>query len=498
MDSGLKLWGIMTATAIVLPNESPTLVKVAARLAKVVFGNRIQICNGANDEVEIQAAIDALSARGGKVILLEGIFYIYSSIELRGDLVIAGQGVKATTLTLMANADCDIFAYTSGTATNFLVIEDMYLYGNGDNNAAGRGIYLNPNIVDVWISRIFVNKTAGHGIEIDNAWFAVITGVIVEYCLGDGLKLGGSSAKIVATKIGENVGYGIWGYLSYTLITGTEIFGNGKHGLYLLGGVTKGWNVVTCCNFRGNGAVTATQTEIWIDSSNDIISSNTINCLSVSSWGVYVTAAQTGTYIFGNIIMDYLMSAIADDSKVTRYTDQHSDPFMDVLAASANYIVNAQNLVNGAVALTGTQPKYPRGLDCTITNVAGAVSAYTMTVVGVNGKGIPITEVFTFDDDGLVFSSDNAFDHVTSVTLADVVDTGNATFVMGIDGRLGLMNVIYVTSDVWKIIKNGAKQAVVGAQVDVDYGTYDMAAAIGIALNDDFEIWYRSNLNLIS
>ncbi|GAI74095.1 unnamed protein product, partial [marine sediment metagenome] len=45
MDSGLKLWGIMTASAIVLSNDNPVLVKAAARLAKVVFGSRIQICD---------------------------------------------------------------------------------------------------------------------------------------------------------------------------------------------------------------------------------------------------------------------------------------------------------------------------------------------------------------------------------------------------------------------------------------------------------------------
>ncbi|GAF82705.1 unnamed protein product, partial [marine sediment metagenome] len=174
-----------------------------------------------------------------------------------------------------------------------------------------------------------------------------------------------------------------------------------------------------------------------------------------------------------------------------------SDLFTNVLATSANYIVNAQNLVNGAVALTGTQPTYPRGLDCTITEVGGNVTGYTMTVVGINASGETITDVFTFGGDGLTFSSDNAFDHVTSVTLADVVDAGNATFVVGIDARLGLKNVIYETSDVWKIIKNGTKQTVAGAQVDVDYDIYDMSV-ITLAATDDFEIWYRSNLNIIN
>ncbi len=210
----------------------------------------------------------------------------------------------------------------------------------------------------------------------------------------------------------------------------------------------------------------------------------------------FITPTITNMEIKGNQISGATTPIFAAPNNVLRY-DNYSDLSIDVLASSANLIVNAQNLANGAVALTGTQPKYPRGLDCTITEVAGNVSAYTMTVVGTNAKGETITEVFTFADDGLTFSSDNAFDHVTSVTLADVIDTGNATFVMGIDERLGLMNPIYETSDVWKITKNLAKQVVAIAQVNTDYNTYDMSV-IGLALNDDFVIWYRSNLNIIS
>lgn len=61
MDGGLKLWGVMTASAIVLPNGAPALVKAAARLAKIVFGARIQICDGTDDDVQKQAALDAIT-----------------------------------------------------------------------------------------------------------------------------------------------------------------------------------------------------------------------------------------------------------------------------------------------------------------------------------------------------------------------------------------------------------------------------------------------------
>lgn len=99
MDSGLKLWGIMSSSAIVLPNSSPTLVKVAARLAKVVFGDRIQICDNVLDNVEILAAITA--AAGGETVLLEGD-YTCDAFEIDGGHV-RGEvttGYVGTTITV--------------------------------------------------------------------------------------------------------------------------------------------------------------------------------------------------------------------------------------------------------------------------------------------------------------------------------------------------------------------------------------------------------------
>ena len=212
----------------------------------------------------------------------------------------------------------------------------------------------------------------------------------------------------------------------------------------------------------------------------------------------FILANVSGISVVHNYIDNSAITfkAIFDNNPVhsALISRQHSDLFTDVLASSANLIVNAQNFVDGAIALTGVQPKYPRGLVFAIT---AGVTEYTLIVVGTSGKDQIIAEIFTFAADGLAFSSDNAFDHVTSITLADRAGAA-ATIDVGIDGRLGLMNVIYETGDIWKITKATVKQAVNPAHVDVDFDTYDMAAAIGIAVNDDFEIWYRSNLNIIA
>jgi len=255
---------------------------------------------------------------------------------------------------------------------------------------------------------------------------------------------------------------------------------------YALRMQTNGYARISDSTFVSNGAsdtlfITSTCSKNWEISNTTFETLDPTNQYSVHPDGAMSDLPINGCRLKGKIHAN--VTSFAQNTYA-----EYSDLFMDVLAASANYIVNVQNLVDGAVALTGTQPTYPRGLDCTITEVAGNVTDYTLTVVGTDAKGQTITDIFTFADDGLAFSSDNAFDNVTSVTLADVADTGTATFVMGIDTRLGLQNVIYQTSDVWKIIKNGTKQTVAVAQVDVDYDIYDMSV-ITVAATDDFTIW---------
>jgi len=56
------------------------------------------VCDGVNDQVEIQAAINALPAHGGTVTLLDGTFYISAHIVPRDYTHLRGQGMTQTVL----------------------------------------------------------------------------------------------------------------------------------------------------------------------------------------------------------------------------------------------------------------------------------------------------------------------------------------------------------------------------------------------------------------
>lgn len=53
-------------SAIVVSTDLPSLIKTAFQAAVATFGDRVAVCDGIDDDVEIQAAIDALT-EGGRV-----------------------------------------------------------------------------------------------------------------------------------------------------------------------------------------------------------------------------------------------------------------------------------------------------------------------------------------------------------------------------------------------------------------------------------------------
>ncbi|MBA7638112.1 hypothetical protein ES703_45764 [subsurface metagenome] len=518
-------------------------------------------CNGTNDHVQIQAAIDALPASGGRVMLSEGTFSVSTNIALKSYTTLSGNGwgsiIKLADEATFTRSG--IIRATGGTS--YITVRDLAIDGNKANqtdDTGKQGFYCGkddaPSLY-VQLLNLYVHDCPRHGLgaheitrylTIEDCTLtnngkagSVYSGISNEYCeysiIKNNISIGSAAHGITSVNtcsynsyLGNIcIGNGETGInaddATALLMEGNICKENGQYGMYL--GASPGCSVIgntvalnqqdgirlyssPHCIVSNNKLTNnsqesdSTYREIRLreDSTYCLVAGNRIECTAVNKSGYGIREETTADYnlIINNIINGPVTANIYVLGANTIYSIQHSDLFMDVLAASANYIVNTQNLVNGAVALTGSQPKYPRGLVFAITEGApGDVSDYTMTVVGTNGKGETITEVFTFAVDGLTWSSNNAFDHVTSITLADVADLGAATLDVGIDDRLGLQNLIYETSDVWKITKNLAKQTVAVAQVDTDYDTYDMSVII-LALNDDFVIYYRSNLNTIS
>jgi hypothetical protein len=103
-------WAKVTrgASLVIAASNSPPLSRQQADY----------VCDGVNDEEEIQAAIDSLPGDeptgGGTIVLLEGDFYFSSPVSFTKRAVIVGQGIRATTIHLADGANSNMFEARGG------------------------------------------------------------------------------------------------------------------------------------------------------------------------------------------------------------------------------------------------------------------------------------------------------------------------------------------------------------------------------------------------
>ncbi len=147
--------------------RSATFVVAASDSAASSKKQADYVCDGVDDQVEIQAAIDALPANGGKVLLLEGTFILdapndfyvagskYSINVNKNNLQISGS--KGTVLKLKNGINI-------GTASN-LYLATLNI---GGNNITIKNIHFNNN---------YTNVTADYNVAI----WGGITGAKAQY-----------------------------------------------------------------------------------------------------------------------------------------------------------------------------------------------------------------------------------------------------------------------------------------------------------------------------
>lgn len=140
------------------------------------------ICDGTNDEVEIQAAIDALPANGGLVQLTEGIFNFArsgaSQILLSSGTWLRGMG-KATQIKLANSIDQTMIGNEnatplskSGTVDNDITVSDFYVDGNKTNQGGG--------LDSIWcVGFSTVDNLDIHNLFVENGF---TSGIRTEFC----------------------------------------------------------------------------------------------------------------------------------------------------------------------------------------------------------------------------------------------------------------------------------------------------------------------------
>jgi len=211
------------------------------------------ICDGIDDQVEIQSAIDSLPPGGARVQLLEGTFFIGDSIILGDNVMLTGLGA-GTTIKLEDNHG---------------VKGDSFLVDNSNSYDDTTGI----TIRDITFDGNKENQTMGyqHGVGLTRASKARITGCVFR---------GFSGAGIYANKLHSST------------ISGNTFEGN-DYGINIEGFVSEGNYILN------NSLLYNVTTGIRLaDSVGNTIMGNTNEGDTATSWRL---SGATYTTIYGNV-----------------------------------------------------------------------------------------------------------------------------------------------------------------------------------------------------
>ncbi|MDD5220951.1 MAG: hypothetical protein PHV11_10315, partial [Candidatus Bipolaricaulis sp.] len=122
MINGLNYDPPRTATFVVAASDASAQFKLQADY----------ICDGTADDVQIQEAIDALPASGGRVVLSEGIFTVNDRIDVSSNTTLSGSG-WGTILRVVPATFPDNISVIRLSSVSESIVRDLLIDGEWDN-----------------------------------------------------------------------------------------------------------------------------------------------------------------------------------------------------------------------------------------------------------------------------------------------------------------------------------------------------------------------------
>ncbi len=313
-------------------------------------------CDGTNDHVQIQAALDKLPTTGGEVFLLDGTYNVEVTLTMDSFQTLRGTGQN--TIVTTTTTALDIITATGGDGSEKvgILIADLRVDGtiggavNNDNGI--KWTYVdNSQITNVWVNYnkeegIYLltsdnNRIIGNHISL-NVWDGIyldesnnntITGNVFENGESAGITLYFSFFNTVVGNTVQSQGNnGMWlWYAEDNIINGNAIQGNASLGIYISEGYR---NTITGNIIEGNG-MDGIQSFGCFDS---VISSNVIRLNGDNGINLYWGDNNS---IIGNTV-------IAN----SQTTDNAKD---NILIEDADY-----NLISDNLCRQGSEANQPR------------------------------------------------------------------------------------------------------------------------------------------
>lgn len=299
------------------------------------------LCDGVEDDVEINQAIQSI-AIGGKITILEGIYNITNKISIdKPNVIIEGMG-KATQLKRMFNttggsSSSSEYGGVIEVNSNNVTIDNLFINGNSDSYISETGNY-NVNIYckkdEMTIKNCILSNSSKYGIRtsfcnkftiennlIDNNYTGIYCSNSNEFHLINNkiTNSGGNSLCVFTGKksiISNNLLYNSSSNSLYLYsVENSEINGN------IIDKITGSSNAnlyLSYCennNINNNKISNSENMGIYASNSNNNTFSGN-NILETKSYGIDIYQNSTGNSISGNTL--YNTSGVVFDSGVTQ------------------------------------------------------------------------------------------------------------------------------------------------------------------------------------
>jgi parallel beta-helix repeat protein len=228
------------------------------------------LCDGTADQTEINAAITALPATGGEVVILDGTYNITAKINVaKNNVSIRGNG-NATILKRMYDSSTGEGVITL-TSRSGCKIANLQVDGNKTSYTSSNnyGIYLNTSSNNTVTGNTCNNN--GTGIYLTSSSNNTVTGNTCNNNNSCGIYLGSSS--------------------SHNTVTGNTCYNNNSCGIYLYKASNNTVTGNTCNNNNSHGIY------LGSSSNNNTVTGNT--CNNNNSCGIYLYKASNNT-VTGN------------------------------------------------------------------------------------------------------------------------------------------------------------------------------------------------------
>lgn len=226
---GTSLFFTPASTRLTIANTGTVATKVVAPSGSTAMAD--YYCDGTADDVQIQAALDAVSSLGGgKVLLKMGTYSITAILSIASNVFLVGEGwstnIQVTNSTNLSAA----IQFAANSSNNGVM--DLQIDGNKANQTAGGALVWSAIVTNAKVHNLYVHDSYKEAIYLSGA-----TNCIVSNCYtfnntnyGYGLEESGSTVssgnKIVnCTSDGDGTGGAGGGFSIYYALT-TRSYGN--------------------------------------------------------------------------------------------------------------------------------------------------------------------------------------------------------------------------------------------------------------------------------